>query len=1149
MIESIANISLESLVLESQPSGSGDQAGFVNNISCNLSMQWDGINKSLRKTNIRFVIANTPEAAKNLDFISQRSNEFLQGRYHFVSNLSPYDYSTYIRDTLKEDKDYYLPSSPFSPFSSNIEAAKVIEISKRSRSGTGQDIPDGVTIFEAVIDDVVERNEAGIIIVENDRILSKKISFGIPSTTNNVSQLSCYVFAYEVLSLDSYDLFDSMCLNTGMSQIIKSTPLGNKTIYSRSFSDDPYVGMDVQEVLKSPDVEAFSIVETSDQNKFLSTLDSIQKNFVFEHMPGIRDSNIDMHKILNSSNYFSDLWLSRGSNDNNKFAFVFDIRAYLKRVSNFPFLYENDIATSILLDGNHSLSTDKQSEVREIEVFRRYCDNNTFGVANHLGTVLKNTQKTINESFSQTSVGSPTEIDVSLSTDSKNRLQFYEGEDNFSKNLSANKQTTGRFKYGVNVSVYDCSSEFMQNLLSFLEQAKNQSSKIYSQLVEGVSKYRPTNNFYNASKGLLTQDLRLIEMNIDGGNIFIYEETLRDLEMVQEISNIFTGQTNFQISKDFENQATENSGKISPEVFLHIESLCNTLYQVVYKLIEKIKPGNPSGDNPDLNKKQISQNRSRSHIAPVIETDHIFWDVYDRGSSFMYGADYIFEEDDSSTAGLSTLSLDDFGQRVQEEFSKYFQTAPGEPPGEPVGSFVGPSLAYFTPKTLRIPGRENIIQTKYSDPSSTAVDYDIDNYGEMFTDMLKVNFQVKSQGAHAPIMLKTSKQDLLSNKISNATKELMAENFSVKISDDFVSEFQVPKIIAGDSLPTVVDSRDGCGANAGSNLVSSVIGGENTITPGTEAYLTAVDSSIEAKDKTKQSGFIDSQARKEEKIGKTIKLPFLIAGELSINPTMNINEKYVDEKYNSMTALKKFLDIPANSVVDKIQNTYISSFPNQIKGMLAIAASNKKELYGATGATGYLEVCRPKLKDTEDTLDSDQLISYYGDTEDVPPYPKANDPMKTYSKFLTFWMNYKQISVVEYLHSFANSSDVGDSLTETSKFSKPKMPQWKIIDSQVISSLSSDRGASKILCRVRTMTPDDYIELVGDALSKERKDEMAPYFETKELLDMPTYNEYFYLEGDTSSPAGDAVVDTPPVSTSEQEINLQQTSTNMVGSY
>ena len=60
---------------------------------------------------------------------------------------------------------------------------------------------------------------------------------------------------------------------------------------------------------------------------------------------------------------------------------------------------------------------------------------------------------------------------------------------------------------------------------------------------------------------------------------------------------------------------------------------------------------------------------------------------------------------------------------------------------------------------------------------------------------------------------------------------------------------------------------------------------------------------------------------------------------------------------------------------------------------------------------------------------------------------------------------------------------------------------------------------------------------------------MALYFETKEFLDMPTYNEYFYLEGDTSSPAGEVVVGTPTVSVSEQEINLQQTSTNMIGSY
>ena len=54
-----------------------------------------------------------------------------------------------------------------------------------------------------------------------------------------------------------------------------------------------------------------------------------------------------------------------------------------------------------------------------------------------------------------------------------------------------------------------------------------------------------------------------------------------------------------------------------------------------------------------------------------------------------------------------------------------------------------------------------------------------------------------------------------------------------------------------------------------------------------------------------------------------------------------------------------------------------------------------------------------------------QAITNLYEGDSFPPYKNAKDPMKVHSKFLTFWMNYKQIGVLEYLAGFENLSDKG----------------------------------------------------------------------------------------------------------------------------
>jgi hypothetical protein len=179
--------------------------------------------------------------------------------------------------------------------------------------------------------------------------------------------------------------------------------------------------------------------------------------------------------------------------------------------------------------------------------------------------------------------------------------------------------------------------------------------------------------------------------------------------------------------------------------------------------------------------------------------------------------------------------------------------------------------------------------------------------------------------------------------------------------------------------------------------------------------------------------------------------------------------------------------------------------------MLAFATSNEREILGDNDGNTQYTATRPQLQDSEHSEDPGEMISYYGNEEKIPPYPKTADPMKTYSKFLAFWMNYKQIGVVEYLAGFEEvivDPQLPKSYGPTRRL---KLPKWKRLDASKGSELKTSPG--KLLCRIRSMSSQDYANLAGDEHSLEDKSELANIFETKEILNLPAYNEYFYLEG------------------------------------
>jgi hypothetical protein len=418
----------------------------------------------------------------------------------------------------------------------------------------------------------------------------------------------------------------------------------------------------------------------------------------------------------------------------------------------------------------------------------------------------------------------------------------------------------------------------------------------------------------------------------------------------------------------------------------------------------------------------------------------------------------------------------------------------------------------MTAKTIRTPHRTTIEQPKYASESTNAVEYDFDRYGQLFTDILSLKHQRDDLGMFYPTLFQAGGDQKPNNKMYSSAITLLAEQFSVSIGEVVIPQFSIPQVVRDGSKTTIYDrkERESCGPSGGLPLIQSVIGGENTQDSATESYLQQVNDKIEGENTERNSGAIDEQAKSNDRKERAIKLPFAILGELTLEKVIGTAKNYEQEVFNSLTELRKILNISKSDIEQAIESNIISQIPNQLKSMLVISSTDGVSSFGGSDGSSSFDACRPKIKDQDDPSSVGDLVSFFGDQEDIPPYPQTEDPMKTYARFLTFWMNYRQIAVVEYLDGFNSLKDTANNIELVDQ--KLKLDSWTKMSAATAQSLR-DRGGS-ILCRARLMGVGDYISLLGDTLSEEQSRSLINFFETKELLNLPTYNQYFYIQSE-----------------------------------
>ena len=1120
MIRNITNLDINSAILETRAENTI--------VRLNVSYQSELALSQLADYNLRLFICVTPDSLKNTDYISQRHNEFLAGNAGTVLEET---YVNYLEQVLGEDKGYMSTSSPFSPYSTNLTSRNLVITDNVSVLGEGQIIPEGVLIYDI--------NLATATISTGTQKTVQPIVIELPSGTSIAENFSshCYVYDNKMPALFLDDGDRNLALSTGMTSITKRTFFGTQTSFIRVTPEQPLVGMQSASKVAGPDQELIYTIDQPPQNSveqvYTNIINTVSQTFETNNTY----TNFNTDKILNRQNYFTDFWMSKDSEENNRFIFSFDVRSYLKDHSIYPFVYDNEFLSNAVINGGTQISPEHLSSVENLEVFRHSINSHGFVATNNLGTSGLGAILGESSDISPISISGINQVQISLPNDSGARdadsVMFYEGCDRFSTDLVPNTQINGMFQYSVKCHVKDSSPEMMRKLVDVLYAQKNRISFVYSLIISDTSTMFGHSPAYNTTTGLLNVPLETISFTINGEEINAAAVVMDVLSSYQDIFNGLNSNTDpVDLVSLYENQLASQQGQVSPLILKEIEVIIDLAISFVHDNLVKIYPSDPLGQQRDTNRNLFAQNTSRSTRRNILTTEHRFVDIFEKGKTEGYGVDYMFA--DNTSGKFRRLSISDLTARRQEEFQKYFFTTNGGGETIPPGSYEDSSYAYFTPKIIKTPGRAVIEQPSFSSPGSTSTQYDYDRYGQLYADIVTL-FQMSSKGGHQYAHLNSAVSSQSPNNKNYASiVDVLNNDYGVVIGDVAKPLFSSPVVIKGTKKNTTynVKDRENCNSTGGLNLLQSVIGGENTTETSKQQYFLDVDQLL----KTNDLQFINNStyvvANQQDLADRSIKLPFVILGELTLNKEIAQQSKHKPSTFNSLTELAKILSISEKNITQMISGEIFNLLPNQLKNMIVVTSTIETLSLGDGDGSETFDARRFGLQEDNVTEGTD-LVSFFNDekTERSDIYAQSEDPMKNYARFLTFWMNYRQLSVIEYLDNFGGLESVRAAREVTG--TKYKLSNWKKLSSRVV--IGMEQSPATLLCRVRRMQADDYLQLLGDNLTEQQKSMMVNYFEEKEILDLPTYNQYFYINNEAEVSEDDEVVSMDSMETDDSE--------------
>ena len=141
-------------------------------------------------------------------------------------------------------------------------------------------------------------------------------------------------------------------------------------------------------------------------------------------------------------------------------------------------------------------------------------------------------------------------------------------------------------------------------------------------------------------------------------------------------------------------------------------------------------------------------------------------------------------------------------------------------------------------------------------------------------------------------------------------------------------------------------------------------------------------------------------------------------------------------------------------VLSEINSGILQTFPNHLKALMIIGSTSQEGV--SVGGDFSLDAKRFSLMDLELSDDINKNISYQDPRLLNPPYGVVKDPMKVYEKFMSVWMNYKQLVVVEYLDGFNGLTfDETETPNLSSDYTSEKFafPRWTKINAAIMERM------------------------------------------------------------------------------------------------
>ncbi len=1096
------------------------------------------------------IIACFGKQGPTLDFITQRMNEYGAGlmsiageenadlfynqlvnsvgpsNYGLLSPIGPFG-SDSILNNLKtnlKDKIYYSQTStndgiilcdvPIADAIIKDKDNKVVK-DKRTRPATKNSaLPNSDQFQNYVLENIVLKT------------FDFKIGKTEQYTNTDLSNIRFYAFTYmdNTAFLESQGVSknyavaqEDRLLETGMGFVRRFVFRGTEFNYKTQQKTSSVTQDEIESERTNPPLAS----KLSDQRGYerLNLVDfKSQINSTTNELLKMSDLDSKASDEIKMNNFFSDFWVTRCENDSARFGFVFDKLAFLSKNSEFPFLYTNPETARDLLNGNQDMGFDEEEAVKclDITVSKRQIRVEPYLALNDL---TFGRQKKFDESYYRPEEIIPAltlipSIGNFLDPTVPGRMSFYEGYDTYEDEFKT--LTAGTFQYAAEVNVCDPSLLYLRKYLQLLSLISSRSIDAYDLIVNS-----PPGDFERkigtVSNGVGLYDMGRNERVVPLDSIAFNGQTLLSslVSDIRQFVDLFTKMIPVSgLSSDaIISMLTSMVRKKDPNGIKQFYDTVESFKRSIEQIVQTKFPKDPGLESTTA-LQRLDANTTPTRIN-ILNHKNYFDELFEFGKR--YGTGYLYLSQDvagniPNPGGLPTFSRDFFNNRRREEFNKYFGTY--NQPGSPA-SFASPdgtvyensSYQYFTPKAIKNFGKQTIVQTSYRSQDENILSYDIDTYADLFSDLIKS--RIYSHNNRLPFF-SAQDFDVTPRDLYNSANHSLS-SLGCIIDEGIEQQFSVPTV--GENVSKIIkigkDGNEHPEVDA-PRIIGTFLGGNEDTDLEAKDFLKTTEQELAPFATGTYGAVFDPSSLDKEELPRVpaglppTKLTFAILGELQIDSKLD-GTTYLQESFNSMVTNVNKLGLDDVSVQSAIENKY-SEIPNQIKSMFVVATSQRPKSLGGLG----FDAVRPQLEDV-DVGDFSDSISYINQNEDFPPYKSARDPMKTYAKFLTFWMNYKQIGVIEYLAGFESLENIPfgtrSSANDPTFARKTSRPVWRKFTPDFYSS----SGQLSLLCRVRNISKNDLVIGNSDVSGTTNNLNKGIDVDFKEMFDLPIYNRYFVL--------------------------------------